>query len=77
MKDMEEIRKTLKDRIMGQLPMDQEVDDDQVRDLIDQALIDEGRRLGLTFERNRICPRSCSIPSGVWIYCRRSLRPGR
>ena len=53
MKDMEEIRKTLKDRIMGQLPMDQEVDDDQVRDLIDQALIDEGRRLGLTFEEKQ------------------------
>ena len=53
MKDMEEIRGKLKDRIMGQLPMDKEVDDDQVRELIDSALVAEGRSLGLTFEEKR------------------------
>ena len=53
MKDMEEIRQKLKDRIMGQLPMDTEVDDDQVRDMIDSALIAEGRSLGLTLEEKQ------------------------
>ena len=53
MKDMEEIRKKLNNRIMGQLPMDKEVDVDQVRDLIDQALIAEGRSLGLTLEEKQ------------------------
>ena len=33
--------------------MDKEVDDDQVRDLIDQTLMDEGRSLGLTLEEKQ------------------------
>jgi len=48
MKEMTEIRAELKERILGGISLEREMEDDEVRELIDQTIMAEGRRMGLT-----------------------------
>ncbi len=49
MRDSIGIRAELKERILGGISLEREMEDDEVRELIDQTIVAEGRRLGLTY----------------------------
>ncbi len=43
----EQARERIRERILAALPMEREVSDEEVRDIIDEAILQEGRQLGL------------------------------
>ncbi|MBP5608824.1 MAG: CpaF family protein [Lachnospiraceae bacterium] len=48
MKDMEDIRQKLKEKIMSRFSMEKELSDDEVRTVIDETIMEQGRSLGLS-----------------------------
>ena len=53
MRNMEEIKSRLRESIMGRFSMDRELSDDEVRDIIDGAIMESGRSLGLSLEEKK------------------------
>lgn len=47
MKDLSKVRSRLKEKILCGISLEREMEDDEVRDLIDQTIMSEGRQLGL------------------------------
>ena len=48
MRDLEDIRQKLKDSIMSRFSMEKELSDDEVRTIIDETIMEQGRSLGLS-----------------------------
>ena len=44
----EETAKELRDIVMARIPMERELEDDEVREIIDRSIMENGRRLGLS-----------------------------
>ena len=53
MRNMERIKSRLRESIMGRFSMDRELSDDEVRDIIDGAIMESGRSLGLSLEEKK------------------------
>ena len=53
MKDMSEVKKKLKESIMSRFSMERELADEEVKDIIDTQIMEQGRSLGLSLEEKR------------------------
>lgn len=60
----------LRSRLMERLDSMWESTDEEVMELIDSLIMEEGRMLGLNLGRKAHCGRNCSAPSGNWMSCR-------
>ena len=66
MRNFEELRRQLLDR----LDTGRELEEAEIREAIDNLVLEEGRTCLLSLKEKPNCGTPCFIPSGDWTYCR-------